>query len=644
VSGSGSIRAVFRSRRLFDLVAMLGIGLVVVAAALVPAVTANVGGTDTVRGEVTASGQPISFIPVGFWSPQQGVVSTATTDSNGRFTLDVPSNVDGYAYAGTRPDSWDAVVDVGSEQYVRGVIGAKPDTPVSTPLYEGWASATGRSLGGGKDLHFLLERPGRISGRSPLHGSALTAVQLRRLDGSVVQTLHPDASGSFVSEPVAPGSYAVAVVPASTYLPEAVPVTIRAGATAAVTLPQPQRGGTIRGVLIANGRPVTQPQPVILEQDGQQVATTTSTATGVYTFGAVSSGTYQVTIGQYPDDTAARSVTAEPIPLPGRTSSATPTPTPAVTPSPTASVPGTGTVALAPITRTSTAYIPTTENAYMPSSLGTVEADAALQSAGRITGVVAGAADGIPVQVVAEDTATRQILRSTTASASGAYTIGGLDPGTEYRVYAVSRPADLTAATYAKGSGVATQTGTRVDLVLTAPALTLSGRISGATGGSVVVGDATTLQRAASADSTGGYTVAGLVPAAYPITVSSPGRLASTPVALEITATETQDLAPGPRPATYKAWFIASGAGVPHVVGSAASSAGGGLTLPAGTSGHVTSEGLRPGSYTYETASFLGLAPAHDGPWWFAPPTGGFTLREGATTDVGPVVLHTKAK
>ena len=78
MSGDGAIGRLMRSRRPFDLVAMLVIGLVIVAAALVPAVTANVGGTVTIRGDVTASSKPISFIDVGFWSPQNGVVSSTT--------------------------------------------------------------------------------------------------------------------------------------------------------------------------------------------------------------------------------------------------------------------------------------------------------------------------------------------------------------------------------------------------------------------------------------------------------------------------------------------------------------------------------------------------------------------------------------
>ncbi|HET6824276.1 MAG TPA: hypothetical protein VFH64_00005, partial [Amnibacterium sp.] len=255
-------------------------------------------------------------------------------------------------------------------------------------------------------------------------------------------------------------------------------------------------------------------------------------------------------------------------------------------------------------------------------------------------------AGGEPVQVVAEDEVTRQILRSTTADpGDGHYSLGGLVPGTGYLVYAVSRPGDLSAATYAGGSGVATQSGTQVDLVLDTPALTLSGNITGAAGGSVAVGDTLTLSRSAPADSSGGYTVAGLVPATYAVTVTTTGRLGSTPVAVDVTASTTQDLAPGPKPATYKAWFISSGAGIPRVLGTAATADGATMAIRSpGRNGHVTVTGLRPGTYSYQPETFLGLVPCDDGPWWFAPPTGSFTLRDGSTTDVGPVVLHVKSR
>jgi hypothetical protein len=355
---------------------------------------------------------------------------------------------------------------------------------------------------------------------------------------------------------------------------------------------------------------------------------------------------YQVDIGRYPESSG-RAGEEPAVPIAGRPTGPTPspTPTPTLTPSPTASVAGAGTVALQSVPRTSDAYVPTTSQAYVPQDLGTVEVDAALQPAGRITGAVVGV-DEVPVQVVAEDLATRQILRSVQADAStGRYTLGGLVPGTEYRVYAVSRPTDPAVSTYAGGSGVATQAGTRVDLLLDTPALSLTGRITDSTGGTVAVGDGATFARSAAADTTGGYTVGGLVPGTYPVTVTATGRLRSSAVALALDTSATQDLAPGPNPATYKAWFISAGAGVPRVLGAASTTDGTTMEIrPPGRGGHVSVGHQRPGTYSYVADSFSGLVPCGDGPWWFAAPTGSFTLRDGGTTDVGPVVLHVKAR
>ncbi|MDQ1531780.1 MAG: hypothetical protein QOE37_1885, partial [Microbacteriaceae bacterium] len=97
--------------------------------------------------------------------------------------------------------------------------------------------------------------------------------------------------------------------------------------------------------------------------------------------------------------------------------------------------------------------------------------------------------------------------------------------------------------------------------------------------------------------------------------------------------------------ATYKAWFISGGAGVEHVSGTASSPTGDVLRIgPELPGGNATVTGLTPGVYTYDAGSFVGTAPTGDGPWWFGAPTGTFTLRAGATTDVGPVVLHAFAR
>ena len=118
---------------------------------------------------------------------------------------------------------------------------------------------------------------------------------------------------------------------------------------------------------------------------------------------------------------------------------------------------------------------------------------------------------------------------------------------------------------------------------------------------------------------------------------------AAVPVLLADGATSpvTQNLAVGGTPATFKAWFISGGVGVPELSGSATSPAGDSVTFgPTTSGGHVTITGLQPGTYTYVASTFRGTVLADDGPWWFGAPHGSFTLRAGAPTDVGPVELH----
>jgi hypothetical protein len=102
------------------------------------------------------------------------------------------------------------------------------------------------------------------------------------------------------------------------------------------------------------------------------------------------------------------------------------------------------------------------------------------------------------------------------------------------------------------------------------------------------------------------------------------------------------DLQPGARPATFKGWFISSGAGVPIVTGTATDTEGDVVTFgPETDGGHVERKELRPGTYQYDAESFRGTVPSADGPWYYAPPTGTFSLSDGAVTDV-VIVLHIK--
>ncbi|MBW4042248.1 MAG: hypothetical protein HIU86_08995 [Acidobacteria bacterium] len=636
-----------RRGRRFDLLAMLAIGVVIVSAALVPAVTANSGGTTTVRGDVTLNGRPLAFFPVGFWTTADGSVATTSTDTNGGFTLTVSDTLDGYAYAGTPPDATHAIMAIDGQEVVRGVM--TTDKAV-TPLYQGRGTATAKALfGGATDLHFRLQEAGRITGTSPVPASGLRAVQIRRADNSVVQTMKLDSRSRFQSMLLAPGQYGVVLVPKAPGLPTVTSGIVRSGQTTTVTLASPVTGATVLGTVRTGTHAVGQGVPVLLEQNGVVLASATTGTGGDWSFPGVAAGDYSVEVGRF-DQPAAVSASASSVDvqIPGADPSPTATgPTASPSPAATASTPQAA--AIEPVQRTADAVLPQTFPVTVPSVLGDVDVATQVQQAGRITGFVTvtariPATDPGRVQVVVEEAATEHVVRVTTAGTNGRYDVGGLQPGRRYRVYAVTQPTDPTLALMGGTTAVARTTAAVADVIVGQPALNLAATVSGVTSGRVVIGDTALLQRTGTIDASGAAVLPGLVPGAYPVVVTTAGREASQPVGVVLSASQqAAALQPGPKPATFKGWFINSGGGVPVITGTATDTTGDVVRFgPQTTDGHVAIGALDPGTYTYDAESFRGTAPTVDGPWYYTPPTGGFTLNDGATTDVGPIVLHVK--
>jgi hypothetical protein len=645
-----------RRGRWFDLLAMLAIGVVVVAAALLPAVTANSGETVTVRGDVTMDGKPLAFFPVGFWTTTNGaadggVAAHTRTDANGGFTFDVSATLDGYAYAGTTPDSSHMIIESGGQEVVRGVISASPASAPPGPLYQGRPTATAHSLSGGAaQLHFRLQAPGRISGTSPVAADALEAIQVRRADNSVVQTLRLDSRNRFRSMLVTPGQYGVVLVPKAPNLPTVADAVVTSGNTTTVTLPRPEAGATVSGTVRTVAGPVGSGVPVLLEQDDQVLAATETSSSGDWSFPGVEAGDYAVEVGRFDEPaTSGASASAVEVPIPG--ASATPTPTVSTaspTPSPTAVEPTTA--AIAPVERTSDSVVPRTFPLTVPGVLGDVGVDTEVEQAGRIAGTVSrlGPITGTEtagVRVVVEEAASGRIVRAAATGADGQYDVGGLTPGTRYRVWAVTEPDDPTLAEMGGATAVAATDPAAADVVISEPALTLTGTVSDATSGRVVAGDAALLQRTATIDSSGAYALQGLVPGAYPVVVEAAGRKRAAAVGVVVSAAQpVVDLQAGPVAAVFQGWFIASGAGVPVVTGTAVDDQGNVVRFgPRTDTGRVEIPGLHPGTYEYVADSFRGTVPAVDGPWFYVAPTGTFSLSDGATTDVGPIVLHVRA-
>ena len=641
-----------RRGRRFDLLAMLAIGVVIVAAALLPAVTANSGGTTTVRGDVTLDGRPLAFFPVGFWTTD-GKATTTRTDTNGGFTFSVSDTIDGYAYAGTKPNATHAILAIDGQQVVRGVIGA--DRTIS-PLYQGRATSTAKALyGGATEVHFAMQEAGRISGTSPVIASGLEAIQIRRADNSVIQTVKLDAKSRFQSMLLVPGQYGVVLIPRSPGLPTVANAIVRSGATTAVTLSRPVTGATVLGTVRTPAGAVGAGVPVLLEQDGVVLASTSTAATGDWSFPGVAAGDYSVEVGRFDEPSAtSASASAVGVQIPGANPSPTPTaPTASPTASATASTPEAA--AIEPVERTADAVLPQTFAVTVPDVLGEVSVGTQVQQAGRLTGFVTVAAQTstVPgsttqsgrIEVVVEESATERVVRVATVGTDGAYDVGGLQPGKRYRVYGLTQPDDLTLAQMGGATAIARTTASVADIIVNQPATTLTGTVSGTTSGHVVIGDDALLSQTSTIDRSGAYALHGLVPGAYPVVVTTAGREASVPVGVVAgSAQPVIDLQPGPMAATFKGWFITSGAGVPVITGTATDADGHQVVFgPQTSNGHVAISGLDPGTYTYDADSFRGTAPTVDGPWYYLPPTGGFTLSDGATTDVFAIVLHVKA-
>ncbi len=605
-------------RRIGNALAAFAIGVVVVAAALAPTVLARADTVTTLDGDaVDTSGEALADVAIGFWSPTDGVLADTETDDGGHFSMNVPAGVDGYVYAGETPDARNAVFTVGRRAYVRGVVGSEAERTPTSPLYQDAQPGVAHSVNAGKSVRFVLSAAGTLRGAVPATGAAGAVVQLARRDGSVISTLSTDAVGRFSTGALAPGKYRIIETPASPYLTLHVDAAVVSGTTSTVAIPDPTRGAMLTGV-VRTATDVAAGVPVIVTEKSVDVATTVTDAAGRYRVGPFLPGDYSVDFGRYPT-----AVTAAPGAVTASSSTA----------------PGAVTTATA-LGRVSDGVLPATalfSVAAAPAGApaGDVQLDELLEAAAHIDGRVTGAIGD--ARVLLEDPTTSAVLRSTTAS-GGVFSFGGLTPGTPYLVVASDSPDDQAATRIAERTVTPIDT-TTVALELARSGETLSGTVD-VTSGTVEARASDQVIRDAAIGTDGTYSLVGLPPAAYTVTVRSAAKVSSRAVAVVVTGPVTQPLTAGPAPAAYKAWFISGGAGLTAVSGTATDTTGDVVTIgPELDAGDITVGDLVPGTYTYDAASFLGVAPTVDGPWWFTAPRGSFSLRAGQTTDVGPVIL-----
>lgn len=617
-----------------------GAGLVVLAAvgvvavSLVSAVPAAVSkrtplpttsaGVTTFSGTVQSGAARLAGVRVGFWSRTGHVVVSTTTSAKGTFTLHVPSGVRGFAYAGARPDAPAAVFALQGRSYVRGVIGAMQPAGTAYRIHQGHASAVPARLGGGQALRFDLQRPGTLRVESTRYftdarGFTSGLVELVRRDGSGMGALELGRNGVWTSRPVVPGAYLLRAQPVSPYLGRTWPITVRAG-VATVVAPSFGQGVAVRGTVTAGTAPAADVR-VVLERAGREVLAAITDRAGRYALPLVAPGAYRLRFAHSPRPRA-------PLDL-----------------EPEFDVAGSS----------SFDYRPAAKDVTLRGTGAAPVVDMSLQRADAVAGTVKGLR-GIEFGRVWLEDETRTVVR--TAGTDGedfakdvrGYRLGGLVAGRTYTVLS-ARDRLYGAATFAATTGTASQ-----PVTVDTPALTLRGSAPAAGRGTVEVrAQGTALPRlgaSAKIDATGHYVVRGLLPAAYEVRAVPPDlneRLPSPWQRITLDRSTTLDLTGGTvEPGTWRGRFVSGAAPVPGITLSAVSAAGERALFSASAAdGRVQEGGMRPGTYRYQRSSVAEVLPGavtRDGPWWYAVPTGTFTIRGGAVTDVGDVALHVHAR
>jgi hypothetical protein len=588
-------------------------GFALVAAGVgLPAVAASAASTKTYHGTVVSGATKLSDVTVGFWSRTGHKLASTKTTSSGKFTLKVPSGVLGFAYAGPRPDAAGATFIADRLSVVRGIIGASQAAGTSYRIYQGHASATTRNLGNNTStLKFDLQKTGTLNGSSMFIKEVPQAVQLERLNGTPVGAPQPLSSdGSFSIHPRVPGKYKLLVTPIAGYLPKTVAVTVLAGKATTVALGSFTRGAVLSGSLTSGGSPLKSAVyvSVLKHNTTTVVAGAESSATGTYSIAGLHAGAYDVVYGRNP----APNPDADPV-------------TPAT-----------------PVT--SNDYLVLTKKITIDAAHDDVTGNYAVAAAAQVVGTAIGVTTATAIYVEQSDAS---IVRATETDADGAFTIGGLAPGTPYEIFAD------TGTTY--GSVATTPTpGANGSLSIYAtshPALTVTGEAGKGhfvelTATHDVYAGNQSINTTASTPTASTYKISGLVPGQYSLINAVPKHLAAAPVIITLTSDTVKNLAAGPANAVFKAAVKSGSAPILTLSGKikSANAAPIGIGVISKNDGQLATNGLvdnvqlRAGIYHYVAGSFTG--PASDGPWWFGAPSGTFKLTAGKTTNVGTLALH----
>lgn len=590
------------------------IGAIALIVSLVALPTAaDAAATTTVRGIVTLGGHAVAGAPVGTWNPSRGVLTTGTTDAHGRFALRSPSGTAAVAWVGAKPSSSKAVFALGDEHLVRGVIGAEAPKGVARPLQQLVSRAVPSRLGGGRVLRFRLQEAGRFTASSPVLGRHLDTtgvIEVEHANGIAAPEYTADAAGSLTSPWLVPGRYHLLwngnAPLASSW------VTVRAGATVVATpptFPAEPAGATLSLHVVSGGAPVPAGVVAVRLDGGSTTRAPSTDATGTIEERGVTPGTYRFAVGRAYDD-------------PDEGFDGPPTSNDYLVRTVTVTVrPG------------GTAVAQTVDLAPASKVSGTVTVPSAVLNAG--------------VAIHVEDS-QGVIVRGTIADQrTGGFTLGGLAAGS-YRVYA----EDTSHHTYAVESVVlpaatsatAAPTPLAHALVPATPEPIVHGTVTGAKRGYVFL-RTPAVQGASYYTAFGAFHASGrysirVIPARLAAQVQAEGHADARTAATLVSRTVTKDLKAGIGLIGLSARFAVRGH-VVHVDVQANGSGGAALDLVRGLHGRSSTDGVRPGRYTWDRV--LAPLPAVDGPWYYSPPKGSFTVHRGAVQDGAVQYLGTRA-
>lgn len=467
----------------------------VFASLVVPAAAAQAN-TNRVVGSVTTGGVPVAGISVGWVSDGSDYLQeSAVSGADGSYVLHPPVD-ESYFLAVNFKSGLRAPGNVAFNAEYLGSGGGRDYVYQTLTAYQP-ASVPETAI--------ELTKSGSISGR---YASAYVGgtMSLRSLAGNSTRAVVPNVGRTFSFTGLIPGRYELQGVPsrfAGQLAPyTSPPITVNAGgATRADVVPNP--GGTISGIVTVAGKPKSG-STVMIDGGGSTTGVTTDSR-GSYHLSGLQPGDYVVSFGQF----SPRGQVAAPVPQ-----------------------------------KKSVSHLAAGARA-------TVSANLAL--GGRIVGKISGSGIAATSTIIVTQNGVR-LYELTSANSS--FVVGGLATGT-YTVYFRDRNKSKYATkTVSVKAGRPTPVGT---VVLATRTIAMSGKISSPGPATVSVESAATSRRTVTETNTGGYSVLGLIPGVYVVTVSSGKTADNTYRNVRLRSSVRVDLAFGKAVGSVSASFVKNG-------------------------------------------------------------------------------------